>query len=81
MVFYLEAYESGSIFENLLPNGINVYANTASNSTSHSYACYYDNYRGTYLADVYSNKWMTGKAINSLGQVSCGHEIYFKTLS
>ncbi|THU72753.1 hypothetical protein C4D60_Mb04t15520 [Musa balbisiana] len=31
MVFYLEACESGSIFEGLLPNNINIYATTAAN--------------------------------------------------
>jgi legumain len=34
LVFYLEACESGSMFKDLLPNDINVYATTASNSTT-----------------------------------------------
>ena len=32
MVFYLEACESGSIFEGLLPEGLNIYATTAANA-------------------------------------------------
>ncbi|KAM7286274.1 legumain-like [Ixodes scapularis] len=58
LVFYLEACDSGSMFENLLPDDINVYATTASNSDESSYACYYDDFRQTYLGDVYSVKWM-----------------------
>ena len=58
MVLYIEACESGSMFENILPNNINVYATTASNAAESSYACYYDDKRGTYLGDVYSVVWM-----------------------
>ncbi|PRD19116.1 UNVERIFIED_CONTAM: Lgmn [Trichonephila clavipes] len=42
MVIFIEARESGSIFENILPNNINVYATTATNSEEFSYACYFD---------------------------------------
>ncbi|XP_042144806.1 legumain-like [Ixodes scapularis] len=58
LVFYVEASESGSMFENLLPDDINVYATTAANSDESSYACYWDDFRQTYLGDVYSVKWM-----------------------
>jgi legumain len=58
LVFYIEACESGSMFENLLPNNINVYATTAANAEESSYACYYDDKLSTYLGDVYSVKWM-----------------------
>jgi len=58
MVFYLEACESGSMFQYLLKNDINVYATTAANPHENSYACYFDNERGTFLGDVYSVKWM-----------------------
>lgn len=64
-VFYLEACESGSIFEGLLPNDINVYATTASNADESSWGTYcpgeypspppeYD----TCLGDLYSVAWM-----------------------
>ena len=64
-VFYLEACESGSIFEGLLPNDINVYATTASNADESSWGTYcpgehpspppeYD----TCLGDLYSIAWM-----------------------
>lgn len=58
LVFYLEACESGSMFDGLLPNNINIYATTASDPTTSSYACYYDEKRQTYLGDVYSVNWM-----------------------
>jgi len=58
MVFYVEACESGSMFKTLLSDEINVFATTASNSTTSSYACYYDKARRTFLGDVYSIKWM-----------------------
>lgn len=58
MVFYIEACESGSMFEGLLPENINVYATTAANAKESSYACYYDAKRDTYLGDVYSVMWM-----------------------
>ena len=64
-VFYLEACESGSIFEGLLPKGLNIYATTAANAVEDSYGTYcpydypdiaplYD----TCLGDLYSVSWM-----------------------
>jgi legumain len=58
MVIYIEACESGSMLEGLLPANINVYGTTASNAIESSYACYFDAKRQTYLGDVYSVVWM-----------------------
>lgn len=58
MVFYVEACESGSMFKDLLSPSMNVFATTASNSTTSSYACYFDPARKTFLGDVYSIKWL-----------------------
>ena len=58
MVLYIEACESGSMLENILPTNINVYATTASNAEESSYACYYDEKLATYLGDCYSVAWM-----------------------
>jgi legumain len=58
MVLYVEACESGSMFDNLLPENINVYATTAANPDESSYACYYDETRNTYLGDLYSVNWL-----------------------
>ncbi|PRD21090.1 UNVERIFIED_CONTAM: Lgmn [Trichonephila clavipes] len=51
------AYESGLMFENILPNIINVNATTAANSEESSYG-YFDGKRDTYLGDLYSVHWM-----------------------
>nr|QCW05334.1 peptide asparaginyl ligase 1 [Viola philippica] len=40
MVFYVEACNAGSMFEGLLPEGMNIYAMTASNSTEGSLIAY-----------------------------------------
>ncbi|CAM0943172.1 unnamed protein product [Alopecurus aequalis] len=62
LVFYLEACESGSIFEGLLPADINVYATTASNAVESSYATYCPGEAPpeftTCLGDLYSVAWM-----------------------
>ncbi|KAF5452857.1 hypothetical protein F2P56_027815 [Juglans regia] len=65
LVFYLEACESGSIFEGLLPKDINIYATTAANAVENSWGTYcpgeypsppreYD----TCLGDLYSISWL-----------------------
>ncbi|CAF3604070.1 unnamed protein product [Rotaria sp. Silwood1] len=66
MVIYIEACESGSMLENLLPNNINIYATTASNAEESSYACYYDDKRRTYLGDVYSVVWMEDSDVEQI---------------
>merc|ERR1711915_990272 len=58
ILFYLEACESGSMFEGLLPSNINILAVTASNSTAPSFACFYDEDLDTFLGDVFSVSWM-----------------------
>ncbi|GFY57772.1 legumain [Trichonephila inaurata madagascariensis] len=58
MVIYIEVCESGSMFENILPSNIKVYATTAVNSEESSYACYFDDKRDTYLGDTYRVHWM-----------------------
>lgn len=64
-VIYLEACESGSIFEGLLPEGLNIYVTTASNAQESSWGTYcpgMDNPPppefGTCLGDLYSVAWM-----------------------
>ncbi|CAL5439284.1 unnamed protein product [Camellia sinensis] len=65
MVFYLEACESGSMFEGLLPEGLNIYATTAANAVESSFVTYCpDDYPyvapeyDTCLGDLYSVSWM-----------------------
>jgi len=65
LVFYLEACESGSMFEGLLPTDMNIYATTASNAKESSWGTYCppdDKVNGvdmkTCLGDLYSINWM-----------------------
>jgi legumain len=65
LVFYLEACESGSMFEYFLENDINIYAVTAANSIESSWATYCspdDKVNGisigTCLGDHFSVGWM-----------------------
>ncbi|KAL3746835.1 hypothetical protein ACJRO7_015733 [Eucalyptus globulus] len=73
LVFYLEACESGSIFEGLLPEGLNIYATTASNAEESSWGTYcpgeypsppveYE----TCLGDLYSVAWMEDSEVHNL---------------
>lgn len=82
LVFYLEACESGSMFENLLPSDIGVYGLSASNATESSWATYcpsyYDesplttsvepnaSYIGTCLGDLFSVSWMIDSETHGL---------------
>lgn len=49
LTIYIEACESGSMFEGLLPTNISIYATTASTKDQSSYACYWDATRNAYL--------------------------------
>lgn len=70
LVMYIEACESGSMFEDLLPENLNIFVTTAANSHEHSYACYFDSDRGTYLGDVYSVLWMEDSEKEDLNKES-----------
>lgn len=58
LVFYVEACESGSMFDKILPEDLEIFAVTAANPSESSYACYYDDERRAYLGDVFSVVWM-----------------------
>jgi legumain len=65
LVFYLEACESGSMFQGLLPTNINVYATTAASATESSWGTYCPpndmingKHMGSCLGDLYSVVWM-----------------------
>ncbi|GAY60595.1 hypothetical protein WN943_000585 [Citrus x changshan-huyou] len=73
LVFYLEACESGSIFEGLLPEGLNIYATTASNAEESSWGTYCPGEipgpppeYSTCLGDLYSIAWMEDSDIHNL---------------
>ncbi|KAK6753830.1 hypothetical protein RB195_013051 [Necator americanus] len=59
LVFYLEACESGSMFESVLKSSINVYAVTAANSHESSWGTYCENdMKLPCLGDLFSVNWM-----------------------
>lgn len=58
LVFYLEACESGSMFNNLLPPDHRIFAMTASNPMESSFACCYDETVNNYLGDTFSVNWL-----------------------
>uniref|UniRef100_A0A674AXY8 Legumain n=1 Tax=Salmo trutta TaxID=8032 RepID=A0A674AXY8_SALTR len=65
LVFYIDASWSGSMMTKL-PDDIDVYATTATNSNEVSYACYYDEKRETYLGDWYSVNWMEDSDVEDI---------------
>lgn len=82
LVFYLEACESGSIFEGLLPEGLNIYATTASNAEESSWGTYCPGEipgpppeYSTCLGDLYSVAWMEDSDIHNL-QTETLHQQY-----
>ncbi|XP_075112182.1 vacuolar-processing enzyme-like [Nicotiana tabacum] len=73
LVFYLEACESSSIFEGVLPDGLNIYATTASNAEESSWGtCCPGEYPSppieymTCLGDLYSISWMEDSELHNL---------------
>ncbi|CAM0903615.1 unnamed protein product [Alopecurus aequalis] len=73
MVIYVEACESGSIFEGILPQDLNIYVTTAANAVESSYATYCPwmtpSPPSEYLAclgDVYSVSWMEDSETHNL---------------
>jgi legumain len=65
--FYLEACESGSMFEDgYLPNNASMYGITAANDHESSYACYLDEQLNTYLGDCFSVAWMEDTDQNNI---------------
>eukprot|EP00730_Choanoeca_flexa_P013136 TRINITY_DN4999_c0_g1_i1.p1 TRINITY_DN4999_c0_g1~~TRINITY_DN4999_c0_g1_i1.p1 ORF type:complete len:418 (+),score=95.12 TRINITY_DN4999_c0_g1_i1:178-1431(+) len=58
MLFYLEACESGSMFDHDFLKPLRIFATTAANASQSSFACYYDKDLQTYLGDLYSVNWM-----------------------
>jgi legumain len=77
LVFYLEACESGSMFDGILRSDINAYAITAANPYESSWGtyCYPDDaignvHMGTCLGDLFSVVWMEDSDKKDLRTVS-----------
>lgn len=82
MVLYIEACESGSMFEQLLPDNENIFVVTAADPHESSYAwCLYAPLN-TFLGDVFSVNWMHDVEQTNLLQVSLHHifeEVRYET--
>ncbi|KAL1130442.1 hypothetical protein AAG570_011690 [Ranatra chinensis] len=74
MILYIEACFSGSMFDDLLDDDLNIFALTAADPHESSYACYYDAKRQTYLGDVFSVNWLNDSEHESLPQESIHHQ-------
>ncbi|XP_010553469.1 PREDICTED: vacuolar-processing enzyme beta-isozyme [Tarenaya hassleriana] len=73
MVIYVEACESGSIFEGIMPKDLNIYVTTASNAQESSYGTYCPGMDPppppeyiTCLGDLYSVAWMEDSESHNL---------------
>ncbi|KAL5067687.1 hypothetical protein RYX36_018574 [Vicia faba] len=73
MVIYVEACESGSIFEGIMPKDINVYVTTASNAQENSWGTYCPGVDPapppeyiTCLGDLYSVAWLEDSETHNL---------------
>lgn len=73
MVLYVEACESGSIFEGIMPDDLNIYVTTASSADESSYGTYCPGMNPapppeyiTCLGDLYSVAWMEDSETHNL---------------
>ncbi|PHT38562.1 Vacuolar-processing enzyme [Capsicum baccatum] len=81
LVFYLEACESGSMFDGLLPEGLSIYVTTASKPNENSWGTYCGvgdardpclvecpppEFKGVCLGDLYSVAWMEDRTAANL---------------
>ncbi|CAN8240723.1 unnamed protein product [Cochlearia groenlandica] len=73
MVIYVEACESGSIFQGIMPKDLNIYVTTASNAQESSYGIYCPGMNPsppseyiTCLGDLYSVAWMEDSETHNL---------------
>ncbi|KAK4262639.1 hypothetical protein QN277_028177 [Acacia crassicarpa] len=73
MVIYVEACESGSLFEGIMPTDLNVYVTTASNAEESSFGTYCPGMDPppspeyiTCLGDLYSVSWMEDSETHNL---------------
>ncbi|KAJ1373477.1 hypothetical protein KIN20_035883 [Parelaphostrongylus tenuis] len=68
LVFYLEACESGSMFDGILNEEMNIYAMTASNEHESSWATYCDEHEEMpCLGDLFSVNWMEDSEQHNIG--------------
>ncbi|KAI1903691.1 hypothetical protein AGOR_G00029830 [Albula goreensis] len=76
MVIYMESCKSGSML-NHLPTDTNVYGVSASKPDENSHACFWDPSRETFLADVFSAKWMYNNETSNLERTTFQDQFNF----
>eukprot|EP01025_Chloroclados_australasicus_P051902 TRINITY_DN6044_c1_g1_i3.p3 TRINITY_DN6044_c1_g1~~TRINITY_DN6044_c1_g1_i3.p3 ORF type:complete len:332 (+),score=55.60 TRINITY_DN6044_c1_g1_i3:532-1527(+) len=82
MVIYVEACNSGSMFQGMLPKNVPVYVTTAADPYESSYATYCpspngfdsDKYISTCLGDLYSVSWMENSQESDLQEESLQYQ-------
>lgn len=81
MIIYVEACESGSIFEGLMPEDLNIYVTTASNAVESSWGTYCPGMDPppppefmTCLGDLYSVAWMEDSENHNLKEETVGKQ-------
>ncbi|KAI3727504.1 hypothetical protein L6452_16120 [Arctium lappa] len=81
MVLYIEACESGSMFEGMMPEDLNIYVTTASNADESSYGTYCPGMDPspppeyiTCLGDLYSVAWMEDSETHNLKKESLAQQ-------
>ena len=75
MLLYVEACESGSMFDGLLREDLNILAVTAASPFESSFACYYNNTLGTFLGDCFSNHWLEHEDETSVATETIDDEV------
>ncbi|KAL7074668.1 hypothetical protein ACQ4LE_005976, partial [Meloidogyne hapla] len=70
LTFYLEACESGSMFDEHMPESLKIYAMTAANGHESSWGCYCETeiVPGNCLGDLFSVNWMDDSDKENLSQ-------------
>ncbi|XP_014240446.1 legumain-like [Cimex lectularius] len=58
MLFYIEACYSGSMFDDILQDDLNILVMTAADPHESSFACFWDESIGTFLSDVFTSVWL-----------------------
>ncbi|KAL1211003.1 Vacuolar-processing enzyme beta-isozyme [Cardamine amara subsp. amara] len=82
MVIYVEACESGSVFEGIMPKALNIYVTTASNAQESSFGTYCPGMNPappseyiTCLGDLYSVAWMEDSETHNLKKETIKQQI------
>ncbi|CAG2179224.1 unnamed protein product, partial [Oppiella nova] len=77
MTFYLESCYSGSMFDKLLPNNINIYAVTTSRPDQLAWFCCYDSKWGTELATDFAKAWLNNSDHSDLSKELLSEQFEF----